>query len=63
MRDEDFTDVLRSTWWRPFRCTREALRGMLRRRWGRVISISSVVGLVGNPGRRTTPPPRPACSG
>jgi 3-oxoacyl-[acyl-carrier protein] reductase len=51
MRDEDFTRVLEVNLVAAFRCTREALRGMLRRRWGRVISISSVVGLVGNPGQ------------
>jgi 3-oxoacyl-[acyl-carrier protein] reductase len=51
MRDEDFSDVLEVNLVAAFRCTREALRGMLRRRWGRVISISSVVGLVGNPGQ------------
>jgi 3-oxoacyl-[acyl-carrier protein] reductase len=51
MRDDDFTDVLEINLVAAFRCTREALRGMLRRRWGRVISISSVVGLVGNPGQ------------
>jgi 3-oxoacyl-[acyl-carrier protein] reductase len=51
MRDEDFAQVLDVNLVAAFRCTREALRGMLRRRWGRVISISSVVGLVGNPGQ------------
>jgi 3-oxoacyl-[acyl-carrier protein] reductase len=51
MRDQDFTDVLEVNLVAAFRCTREALRGMLRRRWGRVISISSVVGLVGNAGQ------------
>ena len=51
MRDEDFDDVLAVNLVAAFRCTREALRGMLRRRWGRVVSISSVVGLVGNPGQ------------
>ncbi len=51
MRDADFADVLEVNLVAAFRCTREALRGMLRRRWGRVISISSVVGLVGNPGQ------------
>jgi 3-oxoacyl-[acyl-carrier protein] reductase len=51
MRDDDFTAVLEVNLVAAFRCTREALRGMLRRRWGRVISISSVVGLVGNPGQ------------
>jgi 3-oxoacyl-[acyl-carrier protein] reductase len=51
MRDEDFQEVLDLNLTAAFRCTREALRGMLRRRWGRIISISSVVGLVGNPGQ------------
>jgi 3-oxoacyl-[acyl-carrier protein] reductase len=51
MRDEDFAQVLEVDLVAAFRCTREALRGMVRRRWGRVVSISSVVGLVGNPGQ------------
>jgi 3-oxoacyl-[acyl-carrier protein] reductase len=34
-----------------FLCTKAALRGMLKARWGRVINISSVVGLTGNPGQ------------
>ena len=51
MRDQDFDDVLAVNLVAAFRCTREALRGMLRRRWGRIVSISSVVGLVGNPGQ------------
>jgi len=51
MRDADFADVLEVNLVAAFRCTREALRAMLRRRWGRVVSISSVVGLTGNPGQ------------
>jgi len=51
MRDEDFARVLEVDLVAAFRCTRDALRGMVRRRWGRVVSISSVVGLVGNPGQ------------
>jgi 3-oxoacyl-[acyl-carrier protein] reductase len=34
-----------------FRLTRAAVKGMMRRRWGRVIGISSVVGFTGNPGQ------------
>jgi 3-oxoacyl-[acyl-carrier protein] reductase len=34
-----------------FRLSRAALRGMMRRRWGRIVSISSVVGATGNPGQ------------
>jgi 3-oxoacyl-[acyl-carrier protein] reductase len=51
MRDADFADVLEVNLVAAFRCTREALRAMLRRRWGRIVSISSVVGLTGNPGQ------------
>lgn len=51
MKDEDFQRVIDLNLVAAFRCTRESLRGMLRRRWGRIISISSVVGLVGNPGQ------------
>jgi 3-oxoacyl-[acyl-carrier protein] reductase len=51
MRDQDFVEVLELNLVAAFRCTREVLRGMLRRRWGRIVSISSVVGLVGNPGQ------------
>jgi 3-oxoacyl-[acyl-carrier protein] reductase len=34
-----------------FYCTKEALRGMVRARWGRIVCVSSVVGLVGNAGQ------------
>lgn len=34
-----------------FRCTKRALPGMVRNRWGRVVSIGSVVGTTGNPGQ------------
>jgi 3-oxoacyl-[acyl-carrier protein] reductase len=51
MRDEDFDAVLAVNLSAAFRCSREALRGMLKRRWGRIVSISSIVGLIGNPGQ------------
>ena len=35
----------------PFLCTRAVLRSMMRERWGRIINISSVVALAGNPGQ------------
>jgi 3-oxoacyl-[acyl-carrier protein] reductase len=35
----------------PFRLARAALRGMLKRRAGRIISIASIVGVMGNPGQ------------
>jgi 3-oxoacyl-[acyl-carrier protein] reductase len=34
-----------------FRLMRSALRGMMKRRWGRIVSITSVVGATGNPGQ------------
>ena len=35
----------------PFRLARAALRGMMKRRWGRIISIASIVGVTGNAGQ------------
>jgi 3-oxoacyl-[acyl-carrier protein] reductase len=35
----------------PYLCTKAALRSMIRQRWGRIINVSSVAGLVGNPGQ------------
>ena len=51
MRDEDWDEVLATNLRGVFLCTRAALRGMARARWGRVINISSVVGVVGNAGQ------------
>jgi 3-oxoacyl-[acyl-carrier protein] reductase len=51
MPTKDFDDVIETNLRSVFLCTRTALRGMLRARWGRVISIASVAGLVGNAGQ------------
>ena len=51
MKDEDWQAVLDVNLTAAFRLTRAALRGMVRRRHGRVISIASVVGVTGNPGQ------------
>ena len=51
MKDEDWQTVLDVDLTAPFRLARAALRGMLRRRAGRVIGIGSVVGTTGNPGQ------------
>jgi 3-oxoacyl-[acyl-carrier protein] reductase len=51
MKDEDWQTVLEVDLSAPFRLARAALRGMLRRRAGRIIAISSVVGSTGNPGQ------------
>ncbi len=51
LRDEDWQAVIDINLTAAFRLTRAALRGMVRRRHGRVISISSVVGITGNAGQ------------
>src|SRR5690348_10973395 len=51
MRDEDWQAVLDVDLSAPFRLARAALRGMLRRRAGRIINISSIVGVTGNAGQ------------
>jgi 3-oxoacyl-[acyl-carrier protein] reductase len=51
MSVEDWDEVLRVDLRSAFLCTRAALRDMVRARWGRIISISSVAGLAGNPGQ------------
>lgn len=51
MSPEQFDEVIATNLRSAFLCTKIALRGMLRARWGRVIAIASVAGLVGNPGQ------------
>ncbi|HEY5289265.1 MAG TPA: 3-oxoacyl-[acyl-carrier-protein] reductase [Caulobacteraceae bacterium] len=51
MKDEDWETVLTVNLESYFRLARSALRGMMRRRWGRIIGITSVVGVTGNPGQ------------
>ena len=51
MKDEDWQAVLDVDLTAPFRLARAALRGMLRRRAGRIIGIASIVGSTGNPGQ------------
>ncbi len=51
MKDEDWDAVLAVNLTAAFRLSRACLRGMLKRRWGRIINISSVVGATGNPGQ------------
>jgi 3-oxoacyl-[acyl-carrier protein] reductase len=48
---DDWERVLRTNLTGAFALSRELVRGMMRRRWGRLISISSVVGLMGNAGQ------------
>jgi 3-oxoacyl-[acyl-carrier protein] reductase len=51
LKDEDWQTVLEVNLTAGFRLIRSALRGMMRRRHGRIISITSVVGVTGNPGQ------------
>jgi 3-oxoacyl-[acyl-carrier protein] reductase len=51
MSADDFDRVIQTNLRSVFLCTKSALRGMLRARWGRVISIASVAGILGNPGQ------------
>jgi len=60
MKDEDFSDVIKVNLESYFRLSRGAIKGMMKRRSGRIIGVTSVVGVTGNPARPTTPPPRPA---
>src|SRR5262245_3821543 len=51
MKDEDWDAVLTINLTATFRLARAAVKGMMRRRTGRIIAISSVVGATGNPGQ------------
>ena len=51
MKDDDFQNVIKINLEGYFRLSRAALKGMMRQRWGRIIGITSVVGVTGNPGQ------------
>ncbi len=51
MKDEDWEQVLKINLESYFRLSRAAMRGMMKRRFGRIIGITSVVGVMGNPGQ------------
>ncbi|MFZ4067783.1 MAG: 3-oxoacyl-[acyl-carrier-protein] reductase [Phenylobacterium sp.] len=51
MKDDDWEQVLKVNLESYFRLSRAALRGMMKRRFGRIIGITSVVGVMGNPGQ------------
>jgi len=51
MKEDEFDEVLRTNLGGTYLCTRAALRPMVRARWGRIVNVSSVVGLVGNTGQ------------
>jgi 3-oxoacyl-[acyl-carrier protein] reductase len=51
MKDEDWESVIRVNLESYFRLSRAATKGMMRRRYGRIIGITSIVGVMGNPGQ------------
>ena len=51
LKDEDWEQVINVNLTATFRLARAAVKGMMRRRFGRVIGITSVVGVTGNPGQ------------
>jgi 3-oxoacyl-[acyl-carrier protein] reductase len=51
MKDEEWADVIRINLEAAFRLARAALKPMMRARFGRIISVTSVVGVTGNPGQ------------
>src|SRR6478672_10306542 len=51
MKDEEWSDVIRINLEAAFRLARAALKPMMRARFGRIVSITSVVGVTGNPGQ------------
>lgn len=51
MKDDDFAQVIDVNLSATFRLCRGAMKGMMKRRWGRIINVVSVVGFMGNPGQ------------
>lgn len=51
LKDEDWDAVLNVNLSAAFRLSRGALRGMIKRRWGRIVNITSIVAATGNPGQ------------
>jgi 3-oxoacyl-[acyl-carrier protein] reductase len=51
MKDEEWDEVIRVNLTAAFRLSRAVVRPMMKKRWGRIIAITSVVGVTGNPGQ------------
>jgi 3-oxoacyl-[acyl-carrier protein] reductase len=51
MKDDDWAAVLDVNLTASFRLCRAAMRGMMKKRWGRIVNITSIVGVTGNPGQ------------
>src|SRR3954468_5594359 len=58
MKDDEWGAVLAVNLTAAFRLSRAAVKGMMRRRYGRIVNIGSVVGSTGNPGRVNYVPPK-----
>jgi 3-oxoacyl-[acyl-carrier protein] reductase len=51
MKDEEWETVLRVNLEAAFRLSRAVIKGMMKRRWGRIVSVTSVIGTTGNAGQ------------
>jgi 3-oxoacyl-[acyl-carrier protein] reductase len=51
MKDEDWDTVIKVNLEAHYRLSKAVLRGMMKQRWGRIVGITSVVGVTGNPGQ------------
>ena len=51
MKNEEWDEVIAVNLTAPFHLSRAVLRGMMKQRWGRIINISSLTGVAGNPGQ------------
>lgn len=51
IKDEDWQSVIDVNLTATFRLSRAVLRGMMKARWGRIINVTSIVGVTGNPGQ------------
>ena len=51
MKDDDWDAVLSTNLKGAFTCSKAAMRGMMKKRWGRIINITSVIGFLGNAGQ------------
>jgi 3-oxoacyl-[acyl-carrier protein] reductase len=51
MSDEEWDQVIAVNLTATFRLSRAVLRGMMKKRWGRIVGITSIVGVTGNPGQ------------
>ncbi|MCP4273109.1 MAG: 3-oxoacyl-ACP reductase FabG [Gammaproteobacteria bacterium] len=51
MKEEEWSDIIQTNLTSVFRLSKAVMRGMMKKRWGRIITIGSVVGTMGNAGQ------------